>query len=325
MPQGTLKSSSQAMIAYWRSSALNGFFPQRNFRSCRALSRVRQILTKGTFASRLALLGDLHRLCLVPSGNYADDVAIGRSANHPRTAFQQIWHGRRERARFCGTPVALGSLSVLLRRCTSCSVNWYQRLSALQGRSGSRYWCFTFQWFPAYVSLAIDLLWSVAESFNGDGVPHTSTRSAFHRRAADQIRGARTRMLRPGEEKFIVSASKLDKFSPRDHVLARMHSFGGTSLDEVMRAFATRSVANPVYRGSGITFCFIHIKDIIWILLDRERRLEENLPPPPFDLRRVLREVLIVPKRSQRATADGTSHAHIEWPCVSMSLAVFWV
>jgi len=35
---------------------------------------------------------------------------------------------------------------------------------------------------------------------------------------------------------------------------------------------------------------------MIWILLDRERRLEENLPPPPFDLRRVLREVLIVPE-----------------------------
>ena len=35
---------------------------------------------------------------------------------------------------------------------------------------------------------------------------------------------------------------------------------------------------------------------MIWILLDRERRLEEILPPPSFDLRRVLREVLIVPE-----------------------------
>ena len=35
----------------------------------------------------------------------------------------------------------------------------------------------------------------------------------------------------------------------------------------------------------------------MWVLLDRERRLEENLSPPsPFDLRRVLREVLIVPE-----------------------------
>ena len=34
----------------------------------------------------------------------------------------------------------------------------------------------------------------------------------------------------------------------------------------------------------------------MWVLLDRERRLEENLAPAPFDLRRVLREVLIVPE-----------------------------
>jgi CBS domain containing-hemolysin-like protein len=34
----------------------------------------------------------------------------------------------------------------------------------------------------------------------------------------------------------------------------------------------------------------------MWVLLDRERRLEENLAPLPFDLRRVLREVLIVPE-----------------------------
>jgi magnesium and cobalt exporter, CNNM family len=34
----------------------------------------------------------------------------------------------------------------------------------------------------------------------------------------------------------------------------------------------------------------------MWVLLDRERRLEESIAPPAFDLRRVLREVLIVPE-----------------------------
>src|SRR5207248_4915372 len=42
--------------------------------------------------------------------------------------------------------------------------------------------------------------------------------------------------------------------------------------------------------------CFVHIKDMTWVLRDRERRLEENVPAPPFALRRVLREVLIVPE-----------------------------
>src|SRR5580704_7963495 len=70
------------------------------------------------------------------------------------------------------------------------------------------------------------------------------------------------------------------------------------TLDEVMRVFATSQRSRiPVYRAAlDHILGFIHIKDIIWILLDRERRLEENLPPPPFDLRRVLREVLIVPE-----------------------------
>jgi CBS domain containing-hemolysin-like protein len=70
------------------------------------------------------------------------------------------------------------------------------------------------------------------------------------------------------------------------------------NLDEVMRVFATTQRSRiPVYRGNADHFLgFVHIKDMIWILLDRERRLEENLSPPPFDLRRVLREVLIVPE-----------------------------
>ena len=71
-----------------------------------------------------------------------------------------------------------------------------------------------------------------------------------------------------------------------------------SSLDDVMRVFATTQRSRiPVYRGTADHILgFVHIKDMIWILLDRERRLEENLPPPSFDLRRVLREVLIVPE-----------------------------
>ena len=65
-----------------------------------------------------------------------------------------------------------------------------------------------------------------------------------------------------------------------------------------MRVFATTQRSRiPVYRATADHILgFVHIKDMIWILLDRERRLEENLSPPPFDLRRVLREVLIVPE-----------------------------
>jgi CBS domain containing-hemolysin-like protein len=71
------------------------------------------------------------------------------------------------------------------------------------------------------------------------------------------------------------------------------------SLDEVMKVFATTQRSRiPVYRGNEDHILgFVHIKDMIWVLLDTERRLEEKLPPPPpFDLRRVLREILMVPE-----------------------------
>ena len=66
-----------------------------------------------------------------------------------------------------------------------------------------------------------------------------------------------------------------------------------------MSMFATTQRSRiPVYRETiDHVLGFVHIKDMMWVLLDRERRLEEQLPPPPpFDLRRVLREILIVPE-----------------------------
>ncbi|MGC1482481.1 MAG: hemolysin family protein, partial [Candidatus Acidiferrum sp.] len=117
-----------------------------------------------------------------------------------------------------------------------------------------------------------------------------------------QIQQARERgLLAPGEEKFIVSAIELGQVQVREIMVPRpdMHTLPvEAALDEVMRIFATSQRSRiPVYRGSGDHILgFVHIKDMLWILLDRERRMEENLPPPPFDLRRVLREVLIVPE-----------------------------
>jgi CBS domain containing-hemolysin-like protein len=70
------------------------------------------------------------------------------------------------------------------------------------------------------------------------------------------------------------------------------------SLDEVMKVFATTQRSRiPVYRGTfDHILGFVHIKDMLWVLQDRERRASEGLQPQPFDLRRILREVLIVPE-----------------------------
>jgi putative hemolysin len=131
---------------------------------------------------------------------------------------------------------------------------------------------------------------------HGHGVAHTTEELQI------QIAQARERgLLAAGEEKFIVSAIELGQIQVREIMIPRpdMHTLAVESdLNEVMRAFATTQRSRiPVYRGTEDHILgFIHIKDMLWILLDRERRLEENLAPPPFDLRRVLREVLIVPE-----------------------------
>src|SRR5574337_322880 len=109
-------------------------------------------------------------------------------------------------------------------------------------------------------------------------------------------------LLEPGEEKFIHSAIELGQLQVREIMVPRpdMHVLPvEASLENVMREFATTQRSRiPVYRGTvDHVLGFVHIKDMMWVLLDRERRLEENLPPPPpFDLRRVLREILIVPE-----------------------------
>ena len=125
-----------------------------------------------------------------------------------------------------------------------------------------------------------------------------------------QIQQARERgLLAAGEEKFIVSAIELAQVQVREIMVPRpdMHTLPvESSLDEVMRAFATTQRSRiPVYRGSEDHILgFVHIKDMLWVLLDRERRVAENLPPPAFDLRRVLREVLIVPETSRPANCS---------------------
>jgi CBS domain containing-hemolysin-like protein len=109
-------------------------------------------------------------------------------------------------------------------------------------------------------------------------------------------------LLAPGEEKFILSAIELSQLQVREIMVSRpdMHTLPvEASLDEVMKIFATTQRSRiPVYRGTvDHVLGFVHLKDMMWVLLDRERRLEEKLPAgPPFDLRRVLREILIVPE-----------------------------
>jgi CBS domain containing-hemolysin-like protein len=116
------------------------------------------------------------------------------------------------------------------------------------------------------------------------------------------IQQARERgLLELGEEKFIQSAMELSQVQVREIMVPRpdMHVLSADAgLEEVMALFATTQRSRiPVYEETPDHFIgFVHIKDMLWVLLDRDRRAEEGLPPPPFNLRRILRELLIVPE-----------------------------
>jgi putative hemolysin len=162
-----------------------------------------------------------------------------------------------------------------------------------------------FRWFLSTFRWAIDLLDGISgvivramgiRAPSGHGVAHSTEELQI------QIQQARERgLLAAGEEKFILSAIEMGQVQVREIMVPRpdMHVLAvEATLDEVLRVFATTQKSRiPVYRGTvDHVLGFVHIKDMLWVLQDRERRAQEGTPVPAFDLRRVLREVLIVPE-----------------------------
>lgn len=292
--------------------ALNGFFAATEFSLVAVrLSRIRQLVAKGDVRARVVerLLADLHRVVSgVQVGITLTSLAIGALGEAAlASAFQQIWHGTPgTRTVFFAHAVALACAFALLSAMHVVLGELVPKtVSLAKAERVALLIALPFQWFLHTFRWAIDLLDDMSSiivkamgilSPQGHGSAHSTEELQI------QIKQARERgLIALGEEKFIVSAIELGQVQVREIMVPRpdMHTLPvEANLDEVMRVFATSQRSRiPVYRGSGDHILgFVHIKDMLWILLDRERRLEENLPPPPFDLRRVLREVLIVPE-----------------------------
>ena len=292
--------------------ALNGFFAAAEFSLVAVrLSRVRQLVAKGDARARVVetLLRDLHRVVSgVQVGITLTSLAIGALGEATLAwGFQRLWPG------------ALGTRSALLAHALALACAFIllsalhvvigelvpKTVSLAKAERVALMIALPFYWFLNTFRWAIDLLDGVSSAIvkalgvsvpQGHGVAHSTEELQI------QIQQARERgLLAAGEEKVIVSAIELAQVQVREIMIPRpdMHTLPvESSLDDVMRAFATTQRSRlPVYRGSeDHVLGFVHIKDMLWILLDRERRLEEDLEPPPFDLRRVLREVLIVPE-----------------------------
>ena len=292
--------------------ALNGFFAATEFSLVAVrLSRIRQLVAKGVMRARVVegLLGNLHRVVSgVQVGITLTSLAIGALGESTlAAAFQQIWRGTP------GTRTALLAHAAALACAFSllCAMHVVigelvpKTVSLARAERVALLIALPFRWFLSTFRWAIDLLDGVSGAIvkaMGVSAPHVHGVAHSTEELQIQIQQARERgLIESGEEKFIVSAIELGQVQVREIMVPRpdMHTLPEeATLDDVMRVFATSQRSRiPVYRGSEDHIKgFVHIKDMLWVLLDRERRMEENLPPPQFDLRRVLREVLIVPE-----------------------------
>ena len=291
---------------------LNGFFAAAEFSLVAVrMSRVKQLVAKGNLRARVVeiLLGDLRQVVSgVQLGITLSSLAIGALGEASMARFFEhilpvmpgrnaalIAHGLALTAAFAllsGLHVVIGELvpkTLSLARAERVAL-----LIALPFHGFLK----TFRW-------AIYLLEKISNLIIralGVSTQHSHNVAHSTEELQIQIQQARERgLLAVGEEKFIVSAIELTQVQVREIMVPRpdMHTLPvESSLDEVMREFATTQRSRiPVYRGSEDHILgFVHIKDMLWVLLDRERRTAEHLPPPVFDLRRVLREVLIVPE-----------------------------
>lgn len=293
-------------------AALNGFFAATEFSLVAVrLSRVRQLVARGNARARIVegLVSDLNRVVSgVQFGITLASLALGALGESTlATLFQGVWPGQAGTkstvvAHAAALAVAfalLSALHVVIGELVPKTVSLAraERVALLVARP--------FRWFLNTFRWAIDMLDGVSGAIvkamgiaaaTGHGVAHSTEELQI------QIQQARERgLLAPGEEKFILSAIELGQIQVREIMVPRpdMHLLRvEATLDEVLRVFATTQRSRiPVYRGTlDQILGFAHIKDMLWVLQDRERRAAEGLVTQAFDLRRVLREVLIVPE-----------------------------
>lgn len=301
------------LLAVFALVVMNGFFAATEFSLVAVrLSRVRQLVQRGDARARIVqeLLADLHRVVSgVQVGITVCSLGLGALGEATLSrSFQQLW-GPGANTHMASLIVHASALSLAFLLLSvlhvvlgelvpkTMSLARAERVALLVARP--------FRWFLSAFRPAIDLLDGISRRIVrtlGVAAPQSHTLAHSAEELQIQIQQARERgVLAPGEERFILSAIELAQVQVREIMVPRpdIHSLPATaSLDDVMRAFATTQRSRiPVFQGTeDHVLGFVHVKDMLWVLLDREPSLVENAPPLEFDLRRILREVLIVPE-----------------------------
>ena len=300
--------------------AINGFFAAAEFSlvAVRA-SRVRQLVDRGDARARIVqqLLGQLDRVVSgVQVGITLTSLAIG-ALGEPLLA-QLIgplldW--------LPGSRAALmaHSLAILLAFALltvlhvvfgelvpkTISLERASRASLLIARPF--YWYLTtFRWA---VVLLEGLSRKVVRALDVKALAagHTVAHSAEELQV--QIRQAAERgLLAPGEERVILGALDLRQLRVREIMIPRpdVHALPvETGFEEALALFAkTQRSRLPVYESTlDHVLGFVHVKDLLAVLVEREGQGGVAAQPSAshsaqqnFDLRRFLRELLIVPE-----------------------------
>jgi magnesium and cobalt exporter, CNNM family len=292
--------------------AVNGFFAATEF-SLVALrpSRVRQLVDQGSSRARIVaeLLADMGRVISgVQVGVTLASLALGfigelTLASMLNPIFER-WSGRwaAVAAHGCALVVAFGFLTflqIVLGELVPKGVGLgrAERVAFLVARP--------FRWFLSTFSWTIDGLSGVANRLlrllgvtrpQGHGLVATPEEL----RILIQQAGERG-LLAARDERFIHGAMELPNVQVRALMVPRPDMYvlaDNAGFDDVMQMFAkTQRSRIPVYQGTiDHILGFVHVKDMVWFLLDRSRAIEQGEPRPHFELRSYLREVLIVPE-----------------------------
>ena len=291
---------------------VNAFFAATEFSLVAVrVSRVRQLSEKGDPRAKIVeyLLGDIGR---VVSGvqvgitiaslllGYLGEVTLSRVLNPLVEGIRQPWAALV--AHTAALVVAFGFLTflqVVLGELVpkGLSLARAERVALLVARP--------FNWFLQTFRPAIDLLDGVAEKLVlalGVVAPHSHTLVRSTEELQVMIQQARDRGLIPeAEVKFIQSAIELGQIQAREIMVPRpdMHALPAeASLEETMKLFATTQRSRiPVYEGTiDHIIGFVHIKDVLWTVLDPAKFSQEAAAAADFHLKSMLRDVLIVPE-----------------------------
>src|ERR1700733_5215182 len=291
---------------------VNAFFAAAEFSLVAVrLSRVRQLVEKGDARAKIVegLLSDLSR---VVSGvqvgitlaslslGYLGEITLAGILSPLVQAIPRPWaaviaHGVALAIAFALLTVLQVVLGELVPK--SLSLARAERVALIIARP--------FHWFLNTFRWAIDLLDGFAEKIVGAlGIvsPHSHTLVRSTEELQVMIQQAQDRGLLPAAEmQFIQGTMELSRVEAREIMVPRpdIHALpAGASLEDAMKMFATTQRSRiPIYEGTlDHVTGFVHIKDLVWPLLERVRRAEEGQPATDFNLNRYRREILIVPE-----------------------------